>query len=1545
MATIYSTQSGNWDNPAIWNLGISPTATDDITVSPEHTVTVDSAQVLENALTISGTLVLNANLQTGVNVNVATRMCTVTANPGAEIIINSGAAWHTAHGVYRLKGTADNWVKVFGNGALTYPTANAFRIGWDCEYCSFTNTGEQRIHIGRDGQYDGNTSITSRVIAKNCVFKSDQQYLYIGAGGYTGQTASMEFTNCDFRGKATIRLGRTAPGTGAIKFTQCTFGQIDTKAGINNVSGGVAELIDCVCINSGPGTGPGASNVPYIIQGGFFAESTESTPKVIHASIAGSSITGAYIHNANRPPSNNNPHSVTCDNVRNCIIEMFGSEPNAFSVSSTSLAPTDVFTVADTILIGNGDLANCAIKFIGETYVTGNTVVSYSSGSVGGTYMLENGTSANPVHLRNNLQVSVADKPLYSMARNVTGVGVVLVVDSDHNCIWNTNAFIGKDSVPYSDFTDAHSLRADPGFVDSTRMLEPWVRQHTNNPEATWETAYSTLLGMNGFNEVTNTQIPTNTSHGITNNLYSWVKDGYVPTNPMLATAGQGGTYIGAVAPSATAEEFVDSGTVYTSGMPYGSSPSLAARTATITIPNGWRISSVSVPPVNGRIETISTSVVQYILDNPDNVQDSFVLHISADGGRIGLLRVSINIVQESAKLVVPNSLMLEGESVDNFPVTFNAFANRPGQLTFTVGDSDAIVPGQVFFTEGIQGLLEPALPYTISGPGAGGGIFTVSISPKFPELMFCSCDMGGTYRSTDGGSSWRLIHRFTGMHIGPGAIFCNDGKDTIVWAAKGVSGGTDYVAVSHDTGVTWDKTTRLPIQSLTATDGVVYNSPMCAVAFSTGCVIGSRLDGLIYFDPNTKTFTTIDNNMEKTANGAPRGVWFVDVDGNTIYYTSSKELRKIVYSGGVFGAPQTIYTATDYIVGYAYGNGHHYMTIKNSGVYKSDDAVSWTLIKDFHWQTWIYPAENGALYAAPAKHTALYAPDVFNHTDATMEAVPIWKSLDNGATWESIFDISPSGNVERTWIQTSLGWSYYFMLNGFSVVSGESADKDIIFASSQGEIFRTDNGGKSWAAPYRIALPIIGSEIDRSQSIGLEVTSCWGLKEDIHNPDIWYGLWTDISGQVSFDAGKSWSPANKGVPENHRNTLYGVAQDPEVPKLVWGAFSGVHDIPYDGFVSGVSGNGGIFVSTDNGLSWSKPYTPGTTGPSSQVCTDVIYDHTTNTLYATIYGQAYSDTYPDPNMAASYTNAGVWKSTDRGANWTRIAEGLDTDLTGNLHMYRLAIGPEGGVYSLKTHYKSNNSPGGIFKKNQDDTWTLLGPTGPSGSSWNLWPTSFIFGKTENEIYVTAVNRYPTDKGLMYTANGGQTWESMWSMDVPGVYDYMMSVYADGDFLLLGGANTGPWLSWDHGKNWYVWKDFPFLNIQNVTKIKDRRLACTTFGAGIFIFGQPQFHGHELGYSQGTLKLQSTGIASRDIPAVFTLSSGNNEIATISSVIVVDKDVVPPSPEEEDLSTIAAKLIHISETMRLIAASIVSRGVDVPRGTPPRKFPDKILDIS
>ena len=84
----------------------------------------------------------------------------------------------------------------------------------------------------------------------------------------------------------------------------------------------------------------------------------------------------------------------------------------------------------------------------------------------------------------------------------------------------------------------------------------------------------------------------------------------------------------------------------------------------------------------------------------------------------------------------------------------------------------------------------------------------------------------------------------------------------------------------------------------------------------------------------------------------------------------------------------------------------------------------------------------------------------------------------------------------------------------------------------------------------------------DRWTTRGLDVTTTYGIQFDPHDPQRVFIPYTDIGLFRSEDGGETWTGSTTGIPTRWRNTTYWLAFDPEVKDLVWGGFSGTHDLP-----------------------------------------------------------------------------------------------------------------------------------------------------------------------------------------------------------------------------------------------------------------------------------------------------------------------------------------------------------------------------------------------
>ena len=82
--------------------------------------------------------------------------------------------------------------------------------------------------------------------------------------------------------------------------------------------------------------------------------------------------------------------------------------------------------------------------------------------------------------------------------------------------------------------------------------------------------------------------------------------------------------------------------------------------------------------------------------------------------------------------------------------------------------------------------------------------MFTPTVSPNDPKLMFLSCDMSGVYRSTDGGGHWQLIpYKYLSGALRARPAFT---AKAIYWAD-----GDGGLRASRDKGITWQPVAKEP--------------------------------------------------------------------------------------------------------------------------------------------------------------------------------------------------------------------------------------------------------------------------------------------------------------------------------------------------------------------------------------------------------------------------------------------------------------------------------------------------------------------------------------------------------------------------------------------------------------------------------------------------------------------------------------------------------------------------------------------------------------
>ncbi|HKN75739.1 MAG TPA: hypothetical protein VJW94_11225 [Candidatus Acidoferrum sp.] len=230
-----------------------------------------------------------------------------------------------------------------------------------------------------------------------------------------------------------------------------------------------------------------------------------------------------------------------------------------------------------------------------------------------------------------------------------------------------------------------------------------------------------------------------------------------------------------------------------------------------------------------------------------------------------------------------------------------------------------------------------------------------------------------------------------------------------------------------------------------------------------------------------------------------------------------------------------------------------------------------------------------------------------------------VWKTTNNGTTWEPVFDkegVSTIGDIAIAPSDPAVVW----------VGTGEPNNRQ---SSSWGDgIYKSLDAGKTW------------------QKMGLAATHHIG-RIVIHpkNPEIVYAaalghLWgpnPERGVYKTTDGGKTW---NQTLKINDDTGVSDIAMDPESPDTLYAAAYERRRTPF-GF-NGGGPDSAIYKTVDGGATWKKltkglPYENG--GETGRIGLD-IYRKDSNIVYAIV----------------QHEKGGTYRSEDKGETWKKMGD-------------------------------------------------------------------------------------------------------------------------------------------------------------------------------------------------------------------------------------------------------------------------------------------------
>jgi photosystem II stability/assembly factor-like uncharacterized protein len=574
-------------------------------------------------------------------------------------------------------------------------------------------------------------------------------------------------------------------------------------------------------------------------------------------------------------------------------------------------------------------------------------------------------------------------------------------------------------------------------------------------------------------------------------------------------------------------------------------------------------------------------------------------------------------------------------------------------------------------------------------------GAFWVDTSTSPSTIYVQSLFKPGLLKSTDGGATWEGL----GLEGGSELIFPPSGS---VLFAHTFEGDPRGFLRSSDGGATWGAiATTLPgvVPNIMRTDPRDPSRRLYLFAVDPNLAPESPADPVVVYVSSDagETWSQADSSEQTWANmlgsvapGTPpaaisEAAAFLAALPRTV--TDSATGATLDITGGVVidpSDPSILYAAASTNLGIG-------------GIYKSTDQGA----------TWINTT--AAIKTKPFVHAVAVDPQnpetIYVNTWGS-----VLKSADAGVSWTSVFTDNPGHRLpalslavapsspSTLYIPTMLklarsddggaSWTEMTAAGLWSESTGETGDEpysrllvasdspETLLAFSGSEIYRSSDGGQSWAKAA--SLPRFDYMLGDGKLTPLKATLGDNLVVAAPGaPSTFYAILSDDSEHFIFgpvglsrstDGGQTWTHLG-GLKKDDGQFYFPLALDVRDGVTVY-----ARRALFESQAGFAFQNDGIWRSDDGGNTWSQLASEGL--PGSQPSAMFVDPWVSGTLYTV-------GDWSDPEETA----ATIYRSTDRGDSWQAIGDLPLSDVGG--YLTRLVPAPGGVLYAV--------GPRGVFK--------------------------------------------------------------------------------------------------------------------------------------------------------------------------------------------------------------------------------------------------------